>query len=384
MTEHEHGLDDIFITKINIKKLRHLRDFEISLSATERKHLIITGKNGSGKTSLLEAIRDFIYDKIDAPNKIITAGNAADSIILSYDSENDVSIPQEEDFIVFSGDFNQILFFCFPAHHTLKVDKVKHIEKIRPRGSKDFLKYMLDLDYQKLGAKVDNDTQGERRISQWFANFERYLQKIYKCSELKLIIERKEKEARILMPDREPFNLNQMADGYAALLQIIAELMLFMDMKTNGNYSVSGIVLVDEIETHLHVDMQKEVLPFLTAIFPNIQFIVTTHSPFVISSMENAVICDLEKRIVTQDLSAYSYDGIIEYYYNSDKYSQEIKSRFDAYKMLVNKQERTPEENVQLAELIVYLNNIPSLGAPELVRAFREVELKRKNQNGKN
>ena len=186
------------------------------------------------------------------------------------------------------------------------------------------------------------------------------------------------------MPDREPFNLNQMADGYAALLQIIAELMLFMDMNTNGNYSAPGIVLVDEIETHLHVDMQKEVLPFLTAMFPNIQFIVTTHSPFVISSMKNAVICDLEKRIVTQDLSAYSYDGIVEYYYNSDKYSQEIKSRFDAYKMLVNKQERTPEENVQLAELIVYLNNIPSLGAPELVRAFREVELKRNNQNGKN
>jgi predicted ATP-binding protein involved in virulence len=56
--------------------------------------------------------------------------------------------------------------------------------------------------------------------------------------------------------------------------------------------------------------------------FPNIQFIVTTHSPFVISSLENVVICDLEYRTVLTDLSAYSYDGIVEYYYNSDKYSE--------------------------------------------------------------
>lgn len=41
------------------------------------------------------------------------------------------------------------------------------------------------------------------------------------------------------------------------------------------------LFLVDEIETHLHVDLQKKVLPFLISFFPKIQFIVTTHSPFV-------------------------------------------------------------------------------------------------------
>ena len=51
--------EDIFITKLHINNVRHLKDIEIPISETERKHLILTGKNGSGKTSTLEAIRLF-------------------------------------------------------------------------------------------------------------------------------------------------------------------------------------------------------------------------------------------------------------------------------------------------------------------------------------
>ena len=51
---------DIYITNIHINEVRHLRDVSIMLSYPKRMHLIITGKNGSGKTSLLEAMRDNI------------------------------------------------------------------------------------------------------------------------------------------------------------------------------------------------------------------------------------------------------------------------------------------------------------------------------------
>ena len=53
-------MQSIFITKIHIKKVRHLENVEIRLSDTERKHLILTGKNGSGKTSLLQAMSDYV------------------------------------------------------------------------------------------------------------------------------------------------------------------------------------------------------------------------------------------------------------------------------------------------------------------------------------
>jgi ABC-type transport system involved in cytochrome bd biosynthesis fused ATPase/permease subunit len=56
-------MTDVFITKIYIKKLRHLKDVHISLSDSQPKHLMLTGINGSGKTSLLNAIYDKLVGK---------------------------------------------------------------------------------------------------------------------------------------------------------------------------------------------------------------------------------------------------------------------------------------------------------------------------------
>ena len=91
----------------------------------------------------------------------------------------------------------------------------------------------------------------------------------------------------------------------------MTELILRMEAHEVSVYDMQGLVLIDEIETHLHVDLQKKIFPFLTSFFPNIQFIVTTHSPFVLSSISNAVICDLENKMIMQDLTAYSYDALI-------------------------------------------------------------------------
>ena len=72
-------------------------------------------------------------------------------------------------------------------------------------------------------------------------------------------------------------------------------LILRMEKNREGlAYNKEGIVLIDEIETHLHIGLQKKILPFLIGFFPNIQFIVTTHSHFVINSIENAIIYDLK------------------------------------------------------------------------------------------
>lgn len=52
-----------------------------------------------------------------------------------------------------------------------------------------------------------------------------------------------------------------------------------------------------KIETHLHLELQKNIMSLLTTIFHNIQFIVTTHSPFILNSLDNVVIYDLENHI---------------------------------------------------------------------------------------
>jgi len=58
-------MENLFITNIHINKVRHLENIDIALSETEKKHLIFTGKNGSGKTSLLQALSLLISDRIE-------------------------------------------------------------------------------------------------------------------------------------------------------------------------------------------------------------------------------------------------------------------------------------------------------------------------------
>src|SRR5690606_6716948 len=78
--------------------------------------------------------------------------------------------------------------------------------------------------------------------------------------------------------------------------------------------NLEGIVLIDEIDAHLHISLQKLILPFLIESFPSIQFIVSTHSPFVITSTnEDTVVYDISSReFFEEDLSLYSHESIIK------------------------------------------------------------------------
>jgi predicted ATP-dependent endonuclease of OLD family len=283
---------DTFITKIQIDKVRHLTNLTIPLSETERRHLILTGKNGSGKTSVLEAIHTHI-DPILTGVYPYPAGEqklGSIKICCSYQKMENLK--------------ENTLVLYIPARHELDIEVPKHIETIQvnrifginENASKDFLKYMVDLDYQKLSADSNNDITDKERIEKWFCRFEKTLREVYDDPQLELKSVAKDKIFKIITANREPFGLNEMADGYSALLKIVMELMMRMDSKVAGVYDVPGIVLIDEIETHLHVELQKKVLPFLTTLFPNIQFIVTTHSPFVIESLKGAIVYDLERQ----------------------------------------------------------------------------------------
>lgn len=75
----------------------------------------------------------------------------------------------------------------------------------------------------------------------------------------------------------------QLSSGELALISIFGEIIHQAD-NNEPNIplgKVKGIVLIDEVEKHLHITLQKEILPKMFALFPNVQFIVTSHSPFL-------------------------------------------------------------------------------------------------------
>jgi predicted ATP-binding protein involved in virulence len=93
--------------------------------------------------------------------------------------------------------------------------------------------------------------------------------------------------------------VNQLSDGEKCLLAMVGDLARRLAIANPGledPLQGTGVVLIDEIELHLHPGWQYEIIPALTRTFPNCQFIVTTHSPIVLSQVKPEGIFCLEKR----------------------------------------------------------------------------------------
>ncbi|MGK7911153.1 MAG: AAA family ATPase [Synechococcus sp.] len=80
-----------------------------------------------------------------------------------------------------------------------------------------------------------------------------------------------------------------LSDGYRAFLGWVGDLLYHVCMTCPSGKKLvenKGIVMVDEIDLHLHPQWQMTLLPLISRQLPNIQFIVTSHSPLVVSSLE--------------------------------------------------------------------------------------------------
>ncbi len=419
-------MEEIFIKKIHINQVRNIKDFEIPISETEKKHLIITGKNGSGKTSLLNELKFYLGNVIsgtyDYYIKHLEYLKRPIFTLPNYKSQTDIfssiilpSKPEEaRDFFKEREEIEQtenwfekfksinidisdydsanekfekgnftLAFFGAKRNIILKdpvgITKVelKPYYEIEENAGQDFIQYIVNLKADKSFARDDKDFDEANKIDDWFQQFEEKLFDLFEAKDAHLVFDRKSYNFNIFEPGKEPYNLNQLSDGYSAILNIVTELIMRMEEHKSKNYDVQGIVLIDEIETHLHIELQKKVLPFLISFFPKIQFIVTTHSPFVITSVNNAVVCDLEKReVISDDLSGYSYETIVESYFDSDKFSDVLKEKVAEYETLMSKSNLDDDEVEKLNELNIYFDGVPKIFADELVVKLQQIKLK--------
>lgn len=95
----------------------------------------------------------------------------------------------------------------------------------------------------------------------------------------------------------EALYLDQLSDGERSLLAIVADLVRRLSLANPDIVDPlqgAGVVLIDEIELHLHPTWQRNVIEKLRTTFPNIQFIATTHSPFVIQSLRPGELINLD------------------------------------------------------------------------------------------
>lgn len=90
--------------------------------------------------------------------------------------------------------------------------------------------------------------------------------------------------------DGESLDITQLSDGYKTLLSLVIDLasrMALANPEMDNPLNSPSIVLIDEIDLHLHPEWQRRVIGDLTTVFINTQFILTTHSPYIVESVNN-------------------------------------------------------------------------------------------------
>ena len=400
-------MDNIYITNIQINSLRHLKNIEISLS-NEKKNLIITGKNGSGKTSLLEAIStylevvssrldfngwekqlDYYTNQMNDPEKdsITLAGYKENRKMyeeLIAKSKKGLEITFNTDVTNLYESFNDGNFVLayYKANRIFQIEEVKNVEKINlntkysieEKPSSKFVKYLVDLKVTQALALTNGKEEKAQQIENWFQSLEDYLRVIFDEQSLQLVFDEDVFNFHICIEGRDDFDFNTLSSGYSAILDIVVDLIMRMEKKSNRRfeYTMPGIVLIDEIETHLHLELQKNIMNFLTTIFPNVQFIVTTHSPFILNSLDNVIIYDLENHILVRNgLTDVPYKGIVEGYFRVDSRSKELKDKFERYKILVKKKHLQDEDFAEISRLQVYLEEIPDYLALDITTEYQ-------------
>jgi hypothetical protein len=125
--------------------------------------------------------------------------------------------------------------------------------------------------------------------------FEKNLKYLFEDDTAKLDFDTDESKFYIKQNSKPPYTFQTLSAGYRAIFDIYADLLMRTKYYEISPLELEGVVFIDEIDSHLHVSLQRLILPFFIESFPKIQFIVTSHSPFVLMSSKDAVIFDLGK-----------------------------------------------------------------------------------------
>lgn len=104
-----------------------------------------------------------------------------------------------------------------------------------------------------------------------------------------------------------------LSSGFKSTLSILFGIIKEIEFRNNNQKvdEFDGIILIDEVELHLHPEWQERIMGILTEVFPKVQFFVTTHSPHILQNAEaNQIIplyFDEDNQVYVRDISNYEY-----------------------------------------------------------------------------
>lgn len=384
-----------YITAIHVNDCYTYQNFDIVLEKHQPfSHLILTGKNGSGKSTILKYINHHLDNAIEGGDNLkreikylieaieeIENSNTKERASLKRLELLEKELKEHEriqlshiyeDLNFFNFSRKKIIYSFLLPNRNSKVNEVKTPTKQEEFEKqfevdntstdffiKNFKQYLVNKKVNQAFAQLDNNQEEIEATNKFFNNIEGIFSKIFEDRGLKLEFVKENYEFFIKLSDGRALTFDVLPDGFSAFLSILMDLFVRLDLirkiVNNNTYDPCGIVLIDEPETHLHLSLQYQVLPILTQLFPNIQFIVATHSPAVISSIKNVTIFDLtSKEVLSDEAIGKSFSELMVSHFGLDNefsdFTDQLFEQFNA--ILKEYRNNIPKRNEELKSLL--------------------------------
>lgn len=206
-------------------------------------------------------------------------------------------------------------------------------------------------------------------------------------SPLRFIMDRIDEDGSI-----HELRIEQLSEGYKIVIAMVADLAARMaeaNPDMDNPLNTTGIVLIDEVDLHLHPRWQREILQQLSIVFPNIQFIVSTHSPvIVVGAAEIAQVVNLnnindDENLTHEDVQISNVGQVLlsDLFGLNYLYSPEWDDKIEERDSLLSKAELTAEEETRLAELDKEMKGLTSIPNSNAIRSAQLIEKLAKQLN---
>ena len=197
----------------------------------------------------------------------------------------------------------------------------------------------------------------------------------------------------VLKRGGEELEFDVLPDGLKSIISWIADVLMRMDRINWANPDLPLlhqplILFLDEIDIHLHPKWQRRVLPVVQKLFPNAQIFVSTHSPFVVGSVRDAWVYNLDKKgkeIVAEPAGAgHSYEVVLEEVFgiteHFDMESQQLLARLkDERRKLLESASALDKTYVEIAKSLSArseeLDAIVSADIRQIAKHGRKIDL---------
>lgn len=200
----------------------------------------------------------------------------------------------------------------------------------------------------------------------------------------KLRIQRSKTDEPLFLLEKgdEKLFFDMLSNGEKAIFFYVADIARRLAIANPGNLNADkegeGIVLIDEIDLHLHPSWQREIIPALTKTFPNIQFFITTHSPQVLSNVKHKNVIVIEDfKFVEFTPNTYGKDSnsILWDIFGVTERPVHSQKKLDKLYELLEEEDKQKDAKLLLDELSKELGK----DDPEILRAKLHFEFQNNN-----